>query len=195
VLRLVIGIAAGIMALFLVGAGAASGRLSGGPNVANQTTTLHFSVSAKANRRIGKGRELARVSGSGTLTLAETPQQGPIYNSTSATGTITVHHWRVVGGRVIDEDDISMDVLSGLYHFASAKDTSTELHGTVSTASPKQKAACPVGSKYTVGLLDGHVKAQPDSVGIERCDGGRLLLGGVSGVRAVVKVKFTLSTP
>jgi hypothetical protein len=180
------------MALLLVGAGAASGRLSAGPNVANQTTTVHFSVSAKANRRISKGRELARVSGSGTLTLAETPQQGPIYNSTSATGTIKVHHWRVVGGRVIDEDDVTMDVLSGLYHFASAKDTSTELHGTVSTAKLK---VCPVGSKYTVGLLDGHVKAQPDSVGIERCDGGRLLLGGVSGVRAVVKVKLALSTP
>jgi hypothetical protein len=64
-------------ALFLVGAVTANGRLSSGSHLATDTTTttaatvIRFRFSDKGHH----GHEFTRTSGSGTLTLAEAPQQ------------------------------------------------------------------------------------------------------------------------
>src|SRR5262245_38819505 len=108
-LRLALLTAVGVF-LVLVVAVEASGRLPGGPNIPTQATTsttqtttpttVRFSFSENGQRSLGKGRELTRASGSGTLTLAEPPTEpGTTYSSTSATGVITFHRWRVVGHR------------------------------------------------------------------------------------------------
>ena len=196
VLRLASRTAAGALVL-LVGVVAASERSSAEPYIAKQTTTIRFSLSEKGHLAVPNGRELTRASGSGTLTIEGTPQEnGPLSKSTSATGTIRFHRWRVVGGRVIDEDNLTMDVLSGLYHFTQ-KFSSAQLNFKVTTSDPKEKDNCPVGSTGASGALDGKVKSQPDSYSIGEVCGhaGFLNYGGVSGQRAAVVVTLKQGTP
>src|SRR5262245_32282211 len=109
----------------VVGAGIAGGSLS-----AAKQTTIRFSVSEKGHRSLSTGRELTRVSGSGTLTLGETPQVNVPYNATSANGTIVFHRWKVVAGRVIDEDSLTLNVTSGTYRFTKTTSTAV-LHVSV----------------------------------------------------------------
>jgi hypothetical protein len=184
--------------LVLVVAVEASGRLPGGPNIPTQATTsttqtttpttVRFSFSENGQRSLGKGRELTRASGSGTLTLAEPPTEpGTTYSSTSATGVITFHRWRVVGHRVIDEDDFTMDVTGVHYRFRSVV-FGLGLYGTVTKAASITRDTCSTGSAGFFGLGQGRVKGRPDFVGLEMC-GVRLdYSNGIGGVHAVVKI-------
>lgn len=161
-------------------------RSSAKPYVAKQTvTTIRFSFSEKGHR----GHERTRASGSGTLTLAEPPQEpGTVYSSTSATGVIKFHRWKVVAGRVVDEDDFSMNVTSGQYHFRSVV-ASLGLQGTVTRAPPTTTDLCAPGSAGGFGLGDGKVKGRPDFVGLEMCGVKLGYTNRLAGVRAVVTIK------
>jgi hypothetical protein len=197
VLRFRVGTAAGaITLLLLAGTGVVNGRVSAAPVAAKQTTTtIRFTFSEKGHAPVGGVRELTRASGSGTLTLAETPQENAVYKSTSATGTIRFHAWRVVGGRVIDVVNLTMAVQSGMYRFTSGFQN-VPLQTTVTKSDPNEKYTCPVGSTGGSGVLDGKVKSRPDSFSIgEFCGLPQLLYGGVSGARAAVVVKVTRGTP
>src|SRR5215471_8066558 len=94
-----------LVALGLSAAAATAGGGSAASVAAKQaTTTIRFTVSEKGRDKLSKGQVLiTRASGSGTLTLADTPQARAVNQSTSATGTIHFHGWRVVGNRVVDD--------------------------------------------------------------------------------------------
>jgi hypothetical protein len=196
VLRFRLRTAAGAITLLLLAAtGVVSGLSSAAPVAAEQTTTIRFTFSEKGHAPVGKVRELTRASGSGTLTLAETPQDGVVYKSTSATGTIGFHAWRVVGGRVIDVVNLTMDVQSGTYRFTNSFQNLT-FQTTVSKSNPNEKYKCPVGSMGKSGVLDGKVKSRPDSFGIgEFCGLPQLLYGGTNGARAAVVATVKPGTP
>jgi hypothetical protein len=189
VLRLRIRTAAGIVALLLAGAGLASERSSAGPAVANQTT-IRFSVSEKSHRTVGKARELTRTSGSGILAIAETPQANAVYHSTSASGAIVYHRWRVVGGRVTDEENVTLDVVSGAYRFTKTTSTAV-VQVTVDKTDSKETDTCAVGSTGELGLLDGKAATQPDNLGISACALHDVSYGGVKGQRAAVAITVT----
>src|SRR5262249_24222962 len=155
--RLALLTAAGVV-LLLVGAFAASGR-----SAAQQTTAVRFTVSGMGPNKLPGGQVLVtRASGSGTLTLADTPQSGTEYKSTGATGTIRFHGWRVVGGRVIDDANLSMDVVSGSYRFINRMQR-VVLQTTVTKSDPNEKFKCPTGSTGGAGLLGWRGKNQPGS--------------------------------
>jgi hypothetical protein len=198
-LRLALMTAAGVV-LLLAGALVASGGLSGGPYVAAQTTTttttstttqtttpttIRFTLSVKAHN----GREQTRASGHGTLTLAEPPQQSRTwYTSTGANGVIKFHRWKLVGHRVLDEDDFTMRVSTGRY-FLRRVAASVELRGPVTKAAEITTDLCYRGYAGDIWIGDGRVKGRPDYVGLEMC-GVRLdYSNGIGGVRAVVTVK------
>jgi hypothetical protein len=162
-LRLRFRTAAGVLILSLVGAGAASGSLSAALYIAKQTTTIRFSVSEKSHRMSSKGRELTLASGSGTLTLGETPQVNAVYHSTSANGTIVFHRWRIVAHHVIDEDNLTMNVVSGTYRFTKTTSTAV-VQVAVTKTDPKESDNCPMGSTGELGILDGRIAAQPDAL-------------------------------
>jgi hypothetical protein len=194
VLRFASRIAAGAL-LLLVGVVAASERSSAEPNVAKQTTTtIRFSLSEKGHLAVPGGRELSRISGTGTLTIDGTPQEGVVYSSMSATGVITFHRWLVLGRRVIDEDNVSMDVLSGQGRFTQ-KFSSAQVEVKVTKSDAKERDPCDVGSAGAFGLIDGKVKARPDSIGVGLCGVQHVIYGGVSGHRAVVRVTIAEGTP
>jgi hypothetical protein len=198
-LRLALMTAVGVV-LLGAGAVAASGRSSSGPSIAAQTTTtttqtttpttIRFSFSVKTH----KGRERTRATGQGTLTLAEVPQTPrTTYTSTSGTGVIRFHRWKVLGHHVLDEDDFSMDVSSGWYRFNGVA-TSLVLHGPVTKAASITTDLCSPGSAGAFGLGDGKVKSHPDFVGVEMC-GVRLgYANGIARARVVVTVKIEPST-
>ena len=198
-LRLASRTAAGAL-LLLVGVVAASERTFAGPLASKETTTItqttkpttiRFSFSEKGHR----GHELTRASGSGTLTLAEPPQEaGTTYSSTSATGVIKFHRWRVVASRVMDEDKFSMDVTSGDYRFRSVA-VDLGIQGTVTKATSKSTDTCSTGSAGRFGLEQGKVKSRPDFVGLEMCGVKLGYTNGIAGVRAVVRVKVEPPTP
>lgn len=169
-----------------------AGRSSAKSYVARQTTTtIRFSFSEKGHR----GRERTRASGSGTLTLAEPPQEsGTTYSSTSATGVIKFHRWKVVAGRVTDEDDFSMNVTSGQYKFRSVA-VSLGLQGTVTRAPSTTTDLCSPGSAGAFGLGDGRVKGRPDFVGLEMCGVKLGYTNGIAGVHAVVSITKEPPTP
>ena len=191
--------AAGVV-LLLVSAVEASGRSSGGPYIPGQatttttqttkTTTIRFRFSEQSHRALAGGRELTRAVGSGTLILPEPPlAPDTTYSSTSATGVIKFHRWKVVAHRVINEDNFTMNVTSGQYHFRSVA-ASLGLQGTVTKAAAKTTDTCSTGSPGGFGLGDGRAKSRPDFVGLEMC-GLRLgYTNGLGGSRAVVTVKI-----
>jgi hypothetical protein len=198
VLQLVVRTAAGAL-LLLMGAVAASERSSAQPYVTKQTTTLDFSFTEKGHRALSKGRELSRASGSGTLTIpVDTPQARTVYKGTSATGVIKFHRWRVVANRVIDEDQLTMDVVvspsgQSTYRFIS-RIANIVLLVNVTASDPKETDPCPVGSTGVIGVSKGKVKTQPDSFSTEIC-GFHFLYGGNVGLPARVKVTITQTTP
>jgi hypothetical protein len=171
-LRLALLIAAGVV-LLLAGAVAASGRLSSGQYVVAQTatttttqttspTTIRFSFSVKAR----KGREQTRASGHGTLTLADPPQAPRTpYTSTSATGVIKFHRWKLVGHRVLDENDFTMNVTSGDYRFNRAA-----AYVNVTKAASLTTDLCYPGAAGAFGIGDGKVKSYPSYVELEIAD-------------------------
>src|SRR5215831_3174019 len=188
--RLALLTGAGVV-LLLVGAFAASGR-----STAQQTTTIRFTVSEKGHNKLSTGQVLmTRASGSGTLTLADTPQAGTDYKSTGATGTIRFHGWRVVGGRVVEDANLSMDVVSGTYRFIKRMQR-VALQTTVTKSNPNQTFTCPTGSTGSAGLLDGKVKSQPDSFTTGDFCGMHVLdFGGTVGAPASVVVTIKSETP
>lgn len=180
--------------LLLVGMAVVSARVSAAPVAAKQTT-IRFTVSEKGRDKLSKGQVLmTRASGSGTLTLADTPQAGAFSKSTSATGTIRFHGWIVGGGRVTEEANLSMDVVSGTYRFINRMQA-LDLQTTVTESNPNQRFKCPLGSAGKSGLLDGKVKSQPDSFSTgDFCGMHVLLFGGASGAPASVVVKIKQGT-
>jgi hypothetical protein len=198
VLRFRVGTAAGaITLLLLAGAGVVSGRLSAAPFAAKQTTTtIRFTVSERGHNKLRGGQVLVtRASGSGTLTLADTPQAKAVNKSMSATGTIRFHGWRVVGNRVIDDANLSMDVVSGTYRFTN-RIQNVNLQTTVTKSDPNEEFKCPVGSAGRATLLHGKVKSQPDSFTTGGFCGLHILLfGGASGGPASVVVTIKQATP
>jgi hypothetical protein len=188
VLRLRVRTAAGaITLLLLAGAGALSGGLSAAPYAARQTTTIRFSLSEKSHRALSKGRELTQSRGSGTLTLADKPQVNAVYHSTSATGTIVFHRWRTVGHRVIDEDDVTMNVVSGTYRFTKTSSTAV-VQVSVTKTDATETDNCPVGAAGELGILDGRA-GQPDGLGVNRlCGQHDIDYGGFKGRRAAVSI-------
>jgi hypothetical protein len=173
----------------VVGAGIAGGSVS-----AAKQTTIRFSVSEKGHRSLSKGRELTRVSGSGTLTLGETPQVNVSYNATSANGTIVFHRWDVVAGRVIDENNLSLNVTSATYRFTKTTSTAVVLVSVTKTDA-KETDSCPVGTTGDLGLLDGRA-GQPDDLGVNRLCGQRDIdYGGIKGRRAEVTITVKPETP
>jgi hypothetical protein len=191
-LRLALVTAAGLV-LLLAGAVAASGRLSSGQYVVAQTTTttttqttsptkIRFSFSLKAR----KGRERARASGHGTLTLAEPPQAPRTpYTSTSATGVIKFHRWKL-GGR--DEDDFTMNVTSGDYRFNRAA-AYVNPQGPVTKAASLTTDLCYPGAAGAFYIGDGKVKKYPSYVELEMCGVDLSYRKGVAGYRVVVTIK------
>jgi len=177
------------------GAGIASGRLSAAP-VAAKETTIRFTVSEKGHNKLPGGQVLVtRASGSGTLTLADTPQANTVNNSTSATGTIRFHGWRVVGNRVIDDANLTMNVASGTYRFTN-RIQNLNLQTTVTTSDPNEKFKCPVGSAGRATLLHGKGKSQPDSFATGDFCGMHVLdFGGTVGAPASVVVTIKSETP
>jgi hypothetical protein len=198
VLRFRVRTAAGaITLLLLAGTGVVSGRLSAAPVAAKQTTTtIRFTVSEKGHDKLPGGQVLVtRASGSGTLTLADTPQAGAVNQSTSATGTIRFHGWRVVGKKVIDDANLSMNVVSGTYRFISRMQR-VDLETKVTASDPNEKFTCPVGSAGRATLLDGKVKSQPDSFATGDFCGLHVLdFGGTVGAPAHVVVTIKKGTP
>jgi hypothetical protein len=197
VLRFRFRTAAGaITLLLLVGTGVVSGRLSAAPVAARQTaTTIRFTVSEKGHDKLPGGQVLVtRASGSGTLTLADTPRANAVNTSTSATGTIRFHGWRVVGNRVIDDANLTMSVASGTYRFTN-RVQNVNLQTTVTASDPNEKFKCPVGSAGRATLLHGKVKSQPDSFATGDFCGIHLLdFGGTVGAKASVVVKIKQGT-
>src|SRR5262249_40535225 len=181
--RLALLTAAGVV-LLLVGAFAASGR-----STAQQTTTIRFTVSEKGHNKLPGGQVLVtRASGSGTLTLADTPQAGTEYKSTGATGTIRFHGWRVDGGRVIADATLTSNVGSGSYRLINRMQR-VVLQTTVTKSDPNEKFKYPTGSTGGAGLLDGKVKSQPDSFSTGDFCGMHVLdFGGTVGAPASVVV-------
>ena len=196
-LRLHFRTAGGVLTLALVGAGIAGGSLSAAPVAAKQTTTtIRFTVSEKGHNKLPGGQVLVtRASGSGTLTLVDTPQAKAVNQSTSATGTIRFHGWRVVGNRVIDDANLSMDVVSGTYRFTN-RIQNVNIQTTVTESDPNEKFTCPMGSAGRATLLDGKVKSQPDSFATGDFCGLHILdFGGTVGTPASVKVTIKQGTP
>jgi hypothetical protein len=187
--RAVVFVCAGLaLGLSVEGAGIASARSS------TKQTTIHFSVSERSHRAVSKGRELTRASGGGTLTLAAKPQVNVLYHATSANGTITFHLWRVVGGRVIDEDNVTMNVTSATYRFTkTVSNVNTDV--TVAKTDPKETDSCPAGATGQVGFLDGRVKAQPDDFNPELCGQHEIDYGGLKGRHATVAITVKPETP
>lgn len=186
-----------IALLLLAGIGAVSGRLSAAPVAANQTmTTFRFAVAEKGRNKVSEGQVLmTRASGSGTLMLPDTPQANVVSNSMSASGTLRFHGWRVVGGRVIEDANLNMDVVSGTYRFTNRMQNIV-LQTTVTKSDPSQKYKCAMGSTGSSGLLDGKIKRQPDSFSTGGfCDLPVRLFGGASGARASVVVTIKPATP
>src|SRR5215831_4772975 len=172
----------------VVGAGIAGGSLS-----AAKQTTIRFSVSEKGHRSLSTGRELTRVSGSGTLTLAETPQVNALYHATDATGTILFHRWEVVAGRVIDEDNVTLNVTSGTYRFTKTS-SSAVVQVSLSKTDAKETDSCPVGATGDLGLLDGRA-GQPDDLGVNRlCGQHDIDDGGFKGRRASLTITVKRQT-
>jgi hypothetical protein len=156
----------------------------------SKQTTIHFSFT-ESHRPHAKGREWTRGSGSGTLTLAETPQVDAVYKSTGATGTLQFHRWKVVGKRVIDEDNVTMDVLSGSYRFTKSTSAAV-VEVKVTKTDPTQKDTCAVGSTGELGLLDGTVNTQPDALGVNSlCGLHDANYAGLTGQPALVVIKVT----
>jgi len=152
-----------------------------------QTTTIHFRVSEKGHRSLSRGRELTRVSGSGTLTLAQTPQVNVPHNATSANGTILFHRWKVVAGRVIDEDNLTLNVTSGMYRFTKTASTAV-VQVSVTKTDAKETDSCPVATTGEVGLLDGKA-GQPDDLEVNRlCGQHDTDYGGFKGRRATLAI-------
>jgi hypothetical protein len=157
VLRFRVRTAAGaITLLLLAGTGVVNGRVSTAPVAAKQpTTTIRFTVSEKGHNKLSKGQVLiTRASGSGILTLADTPQAKAVNKSMSATGTIRFHGWRVVGNRVIDDANLSMDVVSGTYRFTN-RIQNVNIQTTVTKSDPNEEFKCPwdrqEGRRYFMG--------------------------------------------
>src|SRR6476646_7501526 len=172
---------AAAIALVLLGTAQAGGR---------QTTTIHFSFT-ESHRAQAKGREWTRGSGGGTLTLAGTPQVNALNKSTAATGSLQFHRWKVVGNRVIDEDNVTMDVLSGTYRFTKTTSAAV-VQVKVTKTDPSEKDDCPVGSTGELGLLDGTAKTQPDALGVNSlCGLHDANYGGLTGHPALVSIKVT----
>src|SRR5262249_18640348 len=133
-------------------------------NTTQTATTIRFTISEKGHDKLPGGQVLVtRASGSGTLTLADTPQANAVNNSTSATGTIRFHGWRVVGHRVIDDANLTMNVASGTYRFTN-RVQSVNLQTTVTTSDPNEKFKCPVGSAGRATPLNWEEKNQPCSL-------------------------------
>jgi hypothetical protein len=173
----------------VVGAGIAGGSLS-----AAKQTTIRFRVSEQGQRSLSKGRELTRVSGSGTLTLAMTPQVNVPYNATSANGTIVFHRWKVIAGRVIDEDNVTLNVTSSTYRFTRTTSTAVVQVGVTKTDA-KETDICPVETTGELGLLDGKA-GQPDDLGVNRLCGQRDIdYGGFKGRHAAVSITVKPETP
>src|SRR5262249_48712815 len=187
--RLALLTAAGVV-LLLVGAFAASGR-----STAQQTTTIRFTVSEKGHNKLPGGQGLmTRASRGGTLTLADTPPRGTEYKTTGATGTTRFHGWEV-GGGVIDDANLSMDVVSGSYRFINRMQR-VVLQTTVTKSDPNEKFKCPTGSTGGAGLLDGRVKSQPDSFSTGDFCGMHVLdFGGTVGAPASVGVTIKPGAP
>jgi hypothetical protein len=173
----------------VVGAGIAGGSVS-----AAKQTTIRFSVSEKGQRSLSKGRELTRVSGSGTLTLAGAPQVNVSYNATNANGSIVFHRWKVVAGRVIDENNLSLNVTSATYRFTKTTSTAV-LQVSVSKTDAQETDSCPVATTGDLGLLDGRA-GQPDDLGVNRlCRQRDIDYGGIKGRRAAVTITVKPETP
>jgi len=181
--------------LLLAGTGVVSGRLSAAPVAAKQTT-IRFTVVENGRNKLPGGQVLVtRASGSGTLTLADTPQSNAVNTSTSATGTIRFHGWRVVGQRVIDDANLSMNVVSGTYRFTN-RIQNVNLQTTVTESDPGEKFKCSVGSAGRATLLHGKVKRQPDSFATGDFCGLHVLdFGGTVGAPAHVVVTIKQGTP
>ena len=186
-LRIRFRTAAGAFTLFLLIAGATGGRLSAESQVATQATTIHFSLSASGHRALSKGRELVRASGSGTLTLPDTPQINGVSHATSATGKIVFHRWRVVAHRVIDEENVTTNVDSGFYRFTKTTSTAV-VEVSVAKTDAKEKDICPAGTGAEIGMLDGRIKSQPDDLSLKLCLLHDVDYGGVKGRRATVAI-------
>jgi hypothetical protein len=190
------------VSLACVALGAAAGELpfkgtvNTVENAAQTATTIRFTISEKGRNKLPGGQVLVtRASGSGTLTLADTPQAGTQYKSTGATGTIRFHGWRVVGGRVIDDANLTMNVVSGTYRFITRMQR-VDLQTTVTQSDPNEKFTCSVGTAGRATLLDGKVKSQPDSFATGDFCGMHVLdFGGTVGARASVKVTIKQGTP
>jgi hypothetical protein len=192
-MRRVIALTTAGVVLLLAGAVAASGGLSSGPYVAAESTTMtttqttppttvRFSFSVKAR----KGRVRTRASGHGTLTLAEPPQAPRTpYTSTSATGVIKFHRWKL-GGR--DEDDFTMNVTSGDYRFNRAA-AYVNPQGPVTKAASLTTDLCYPGAAGAFYIGDGKVKRYPSYVELEMCGVDLSYRKGVAGYRVVVTIK------
>jgi hypothetical protein len=190
------------VSLACVALGAAAGELpfkgtvNTVENAAQTATTIRFTISEKGRNKLpGVQVLVTRASGSGTLTLPDTPQAGTQYKSTGATGTIRFHGWRVVGGRVIDDANLTMNVVSGTYRFINRMQR-VDLQTTVTQSDPNEKFTCSVGTAGRATLLDGKVKSQPDSFATGDFCGMHVLdFGGTVGARASVKVTIKQGTP
>src|SRR5262249_44326568 len=149
--RAVVFVCAGLLlaCLGVEGAGMATASLA-----AKQTTTIRFSLTEKSHRALSKGRELTQSSGSGTLTLRETREVNASYHSMSATGTMVFHRWKVVAGRVIDEDNLTLNVTSGTYRFTKTSSTAV-VQVSVTKTDAKETDSCPISAAGELGLLDG----------------------------------------
>jgi hypothetical protein len=160
---------------------------------ASKQTTIHFSFT-ETHRPHAKGREWTRGSGSGTLTLADTPQVNVPYKSTSATGTLQFHRWKVVGQHVVDEDNVTLDVVSGQYRFTKTSSTAV-VEVKVTKTDPSEKDSCAVGSTGEFGLLDGIGKVQTDTFSVNRlCGLHDANYGGLTGKPALVVITVTRGT-
>src|SRR5262249_51021296 len=165
-------------------------------NATQTATTIRFTISERGHDKLPGGQVLVtRASGSGTLTLADTPQSNAVNTSTGATGTIHFHGWRVVGNRVIDDANLSMNVVSGTYRFTN-RVQNVNLQTTVTQSDPNEKFKCPVGSAGRATQLGGKVKSQPDSFATgDFCRLHILDFGGAVGARASVVVTIKQGTP
>lgn len=198
---LAVALLAAVVAVSSALARSATNDASAYTNVAKQTpATIKFSFSVKGPRLFPRGQdrkvERARLGGSGTLALPDTPQEGVQSSGTSATGSIFFHRWKVVGRRVIDEDNVSLEVLSGQYYFTQKRATLI-LQLKVTKLDPKQTDPfCPVGSTTGIGLTHGRIAGKPDNVGIaENCGGTLYFVNGTNnGLRTAVKVTIEQTT-
>src|SRR5262249_25013674 len=149
--------------------------------------TIRFSLTEKSHRALSKGRELTQSSGSGTLTLSETPQLNASYHSMSATGTMVFHRWKVVAGRVIDEDNLTLNVTSGTYRFTKTSSPAV-LQVSVTKTAAIETDSCPGGAAGELGLLDARA-VQPDDLGVNRlCGQHDVDYGGFKGRRATLAI-------